>query len=304
MKTYFLLANFEFQIFCMTFYTNLKKLSSIFFLIVITVFVACNGGAEVKEDSAKTINEINTTTTSAEVVNPDKLKFERKPFVYDSTKTYVYLTFDDGPHGGTKECLDLCRKMGIKATFFMVGRHATDKWGKQLVKEIRDAHPQILLANHSYTHANEKYQYFYTHADIAEKDFYKAQDSLNVPYKIIRLPGNNAWVRNGNIRANKLVKPVCNKLDSAGYNVIGWDVEWNFTRGASYPVQTPAKVASEVHYAANNHSYVPKHVMILTHDRMFRTPAYTDSLAKFVGLIKQNPNYVFETVDHYPGLRW
>lgn len=285
----------------MTLSLNSKKFLSLFLLTVFVAFVACNNVQEINEN---TVKEKTTEVASPKPINPDKLKFERKPFMYDSTKTYVYLTFDDGPHGGTKECLELCKKMGIKATFFMVGRHATDKWGKQLVREIRDAYPQILLANHSYTHAKEQYKYFYTHVDIAEQDFYKAQDSLNVPYKIIRLPGNNAWVRNGTIRANTLVKPVCNKLDSAGFNVIGWDVEWNFTRGASYPVQTPAKVASEVHYAANNHSYVPKHVMILTHDRMFRTPAYKDSLAKFIGLIQQNPNYVFETVDHYPGLRW
>lgn len=304
MKTNFLLANFEFQNFTMPNIIHSKNFLSIFFLAVFVVFMACNNIQEINDSVDNNMKEKTTVVASPEPINPDQLKFERKPFMYDSTKTYVYLTFDDGPHGGTKDCFELCKQMGIKATFFMVGRHATDKWGKQLVKEVRSAYPQILLANHSYTHAKEQYKYFYTHVDIAEQDFYKAQDSLNVPYKIIRLPGNNAWVRNGIIKANSLVKPVCNKLDSAGYNVIGWDVEWNFTRGASYPVQTPAKVASEVHYAANNHSYVPKHVMILTHDRMFRTPAYKDSLAKFIGLIQQNPNYVFETVDHYPGLRW
>lgn len=304
MKTNFLLANFEFQNFTMPNIIHSKNFLSIFFLAVFVVFMACNNVQEINDSVDNNMKEKTTVVASPEPINPDQLKFERKPFMYDSTKTYVYLTFDDGPHGGTKDCFELCKQMGIKATFFMVGRHATDKWGKQLVKEVRSAYPQILLANHSYTHAKEQYKYFYTHVDIAEQDFYKAQDSLNVPYKIIRLPGNNAWVRNGIIKANSLVKPVCNKLDSAGYNVIGWDVEWNFTRGASYPVQTPAKVASEVHYAANNHSYVPKHVMILTHDRMFRTPAYKDSLAKFIGLIQQNPNYVFETVDHYPGLRW
>ncbi len=273
-------------------------------LCICVVFIACNNTPEKTNDYNSNTTVKNKQSTEPEIINPDKAKFERKPFTYDSNKTYVYLTFDDGPHGGTKDCFELCKQMGVKATFFMVGRHATDKWGKQLVQNIRNAYPQILLANHSYTHAKEQYNYFYKHVDIAEQDFYKAQDSLNVPYKIIRLPGNNAWMRNGVMRANTLVKPVCNKLDSAGYNVIGWDVEWNFTRGASYPVQTPAKVASEVHYAANNHSYVPKHVMILTHDRMFRTPAYKDSLAKFIGLIQQNPNYVFETVDHYPGLKW
>jgi hypothetical protein len=55
----------------------------------------------------------------------------------------------------------------------MVGRHANDKWGKQLVHEIKQSYPQILLANHSYTHANEKYKYFYQHPDMATQDFIK-----------------------------------------------------------------------------------------------------------------------------------
>jgi peptidoglycan/xylan/chitin deacetylase (PgdA/CDA1 family) len=232
------------------------------------------------------------------------LKFERKPFTYDSTKKYIYLTFDDGPHGGTKECMEVCRELGVKATFFMVGRHASDKWGKHLVNDIKMSYPQFLLANHSYTHANEHYKFFYQHPDISEADFYKAQDSLRVPYKIVRLPGNSAWVRQGEDKTSHLVHATCKRLDSAGYNVIGWDTEWNFTRGESFPVQSPEKMADEMNYAAKGHSHLKNHVVLLAHDRMFRTPAYKDSLIQMIKLLKQNPNYVFETIDNYPGLKF
>jgi hypothetical protein len=36
---------------------------------------------------------------------------------------------------------------------------------------------------------------------------------------------------------------------------------------------------------------------------MFRLPNYADSLQKFIMILKQNPKYVFETMDHYPGLK-
>ena len=226
-----------------------------------------------------------------------------QPITYDTTKQYIYLTFDDGPQGGTKQCLELCKKLGIKATFFMVGRHGNDKQGKEQVKIISSQYPQILLANHSYTHANEKYQFFYQHPLMAEEDFYKAQDSLSVPFKIIRLPGNSAWVRKNEIKCSGLVRSVCNKLDSAGYNVMGWDVEWRFTRGKSFPVERPAVMATHVDTALHRHTHTPNHVVILTHDRMFRLPNYADSLQKFIMILKQNPKYVFETMDHYPGLK-
>jgi len=236
---------------------------------------------------------------------PPGHKFDWKPLAYDSTKQYIYLSFDDGPQHGTVACYDLCRKEGIKASFFMVGLHTTLKRdGKQIVSMIREAYPQILLANHSYTHALGKYKAFYQHSLNAEADFLKAQDSLHVPFKILRLPGNNAWAEGKMVRASKLVKPVTQLLDSAGYNVIGWDLEWHFGKKTEKPVQTPLELATQVDtLLANNRTHTSHHLVILAHDRMFRDAADADSLARFIAILKRNPRYVFETVDHYPQVR-
>ncbi len=227
------------------------------------------------------------------------------PFSYDSTKKYIYLTFDDGPQPGTVSCYNLCRTEGIKASFFMVGLHETMKSdGKQIVNMIRSGYPRFLLANHSYTHARNKYLNFYHHPRKAAADFFQSQQALQVPFLIARLPGNRSWVREGELRASGLVYPVASLLDSAGYNVIGWDLEWDFNHRSARPVETPetmARAVDSAFYKSNTHA--PNHLVILTHDRMFRHPADADSLAKFIRLLKQNPDYVFETVDHYPGLK-
>jgi peptidoglycan/xylan/chitin deacetylase (PgdA/CDA1 family) len=231
-------------------------------------------------------------------------KFSWKPVSYDSTKKYVFLTFDDGPQNGTEAVLELCKKMNVKASFFMVGQHAASTKLKQIVSNVRESYPEILLANHSYTHANNKYIFFYTHPEMAEQDFLQAQQSLNIPYKIARLPGNSAWARKDEIKATDLVKPITHLLDSSGYNVIGWDVEWGFNKKTANPIQRPQTMMNKVDTAfARNHTHQKNCVVILSHDRMFRHPNYTDSLAKFITLLKQNPNYVFETVDHYPDLK-
>ncbi len=228
-----------------------------------------------------------------------------EPIVYDSSKQYIYLTFDDGPQRGTEDVLALCDKLGVKATFFMVGLHADNKSdGHQLVNIIRDNYPQTLLANHSFTHANDKYKYFYRHPNMAEQDFYQVQESLHVPFKIIRLPGNNSWVTNSGFRSTELVKNVCKKLDSAGYNIIGWDLEWHFNSHTANPVQSAERMAIMVDTVlAKNETHTINHIVILSHDRMFRIPNYTDSLEKFITILKRNPNYVFETIDHYPNLK-
>jgi peptidoglycan/xylan/chitin deacetylase (PgdA/CDA1 family) len=229
----------------------------------------------------------------------------QKPLTNDTAKKYIFLTFDDGPQNGTTAVFDVLKKQAVKGTFFMVGLHLKIKTdGKKLVDSIKQAYPQTLLANHSQTHAYGKYASFYRHSDKALLDFLTAQKALSVQDKIIRLPGNSAWVQSDKMKASAMVKSVCKKLDSAGYSVIGWDVEWNFNHKTAAPVQTPEKMLSIVENAlTKNEVHAKNCIVILSHDRMFRNQNYTDSLYKFIGLLKQNPNYVFETIDHYPDLK-
>lgn len=229
----------------------------------------------------------------------------QKPLTADTSIRHIYLSFDDGPQHGTLECFELCQKLGVKATFFMVGQHQAQKPdGKILVSLIRKSYPQSLLANHSYTHASNRYRYFYRHPQMAARDFFRAQDSLQVGVNIARLPGNRAWVTHAGIRASGLVRPVAMLLDSAGYNVIGWDVEWSFGRKSERPVQSPAQMLQLIDSAfARKDTHTTHHLVILTHDRMFRKSTDLDALARFIALLKQRPKYVFETLDHYPNLK-
>lgn len=63
----------------------------------------------------------------------------------------VYLTFDDGPDPiWTPRCLDALAAVGAKATFFMVGMHASRH--AELARRItRDGHA---IGNHTLTHAH------------------------------------------------------------------------------------------------------------------------------------------------------
>lgn len=257
-----------------------------------SVVLLCTGSIHFNNSS--TNSSINICTSS----------FAQR-IVRDTAKKYIFLTFDDGPQIGTMAVYNVLRKEGVRGTFFMVGLHSQIKSdGKEIVNTIKQSYPQTLLANHSYAHANNKYFYFYHHPQMALEDFLHTQGLLSVPYKIIRLPGNSAWVRANEIKASPLVKPVCGKLDSAGYNVIGWDVEWSFDHKTANPVQTPEQMLNIVENAlGKNEVHAKNCIVILSHDRMFRNPNYTDSLSKFIGLLKQHPNYVFETVDHYPNLK-
>ncbi|GGH80928.1 hypothetical protein GCM10011379_52530 [Filimonas zeae] len=275
-------------------------------LNTIALLTACSNSSSPAHDS-------DSTVADTEKVKPFQLMtdstaeegFKWKPPVYDSSKCYIYLTFDDGPQNGTMSVYNICRNLGVKATYFMVGQHVYDKKTTEIVDSIRLSYPQALLANHSYTHAGNHYQYFYTHPVYALNDFLRAQKSLKVPYKIIRLPGNSAWVRDsGEVRASKMVKPVSILLDSLGYNVIGWDLEWNFTHKESRPVQHVSSMLKMVSTAVERkESHARNHIVILAHDRMFRRPQDADSLRLFISELQKNSRYVFETIDNYPRLK-
>lgn len=269
--------------------------------IVFSFFAGCSNANGHADDGDTASQQIPKPKPAPAPV--DRFAWQR--IAYDSTKQYIYLTFDDGPQHGTVTCFDLCKQQGIKATFFMVGLHAAQKTdGKKIVAMIKEGYPQFLLANHSYTHARDKYAYFYHHPAMAEQDFFQAQDSLHIPYRIIRLPGNSAWADSSGVKASGLVMPVTRRLDSAGYNVIGWDLEWGFHHSDARPVQSPEQLAREIDSAFAKHkTHRLNHLVVLTHDRMFQRPDDAQSLGRFISLLKKNPRYVFETIDHYPGVR-
>jgi len=65
------------------------------------------------------------------------------------TGNVVSITFDDGPNpDATPIILDVLKRDGVHATFFVLGRHA-DRW-PHLVKRIADEGHQ--LGNHGYFH--------------------------------------------------------------------------------------------------------------------------------------------------------
>ncbi len=274
-------------------------------LVGLIGWMACNNTTSNNQFAEADIATDSAKQAYAAKVNGTAAKSSERSYLLDSTKLYIYLTFDDGPQPGTMGCYKICKDQDIKATFFMVALHQLKKSdGKKLVGMIRNGYPEFLLANHSYDHAKEHYKYFYQHPDMAFETFLRAQDSLQVQKKIIRLPGNSAWVKEGKVKSSHLVSAVVHRLDSAGYNVIGWDLEWNFSHKNARPIQSPEKLAAQVDSAfAKNQSQTKNHLVILSHDRMFQRTPDSLSLVQFIQILKKNPKYVFETVDHYPGLK-
>jgi peptidoglycan/xylan/chitin deacetylase (PgdA/CDA1 family) len=260
-------------------------------LITVISLTACNSkptSPTVKKDS---------TVVAAAPKSGDPMKL-------DSSKRYIYLTWDDSPQPpGTTVSKGVFHQQGVKATFFVVGGNQVGPFKTRIVDSLRSGYPEFLMANHSYSHANingkDNYSLFYKRADSAVADFLKNEKDLNIGVKIIRLPGNNSWAGKGKIQGPKSTLEVCKRLDLLGYKIIGWDIEWNQNKSA--PKESVDEMVKKVNEKfESGYTFEQNCLVILSHDRLFAKPQYADSLSKFISILKKDPRNVFETLDHYP----
>lgn len=106
-----------------------------------------------------------------------------------STGHKVYLTFDDGPSKYTNDILDILKKYGVKATFFVLGKPGKGNEAA-LNRIVEEGHT---LGMHSYSH---KYSEIYATKESFIEDFQGIQTFLEevtgVTSKLYRFPGGSS----------------------------------------------------------------------------------------------------------------
>ncbi len=216
----------------------------------------------------------------------------------------LYLTFDDGPVGGTANLIKALREEGVEATFFFIGREVVRS--PQLFRQAL-AQPNLLIANHTYTHADNHYRRFYnspTPRVIADID--KAQSVIGGA-KYLRLCGRDVW-RLPATRRNDWAISVAQRgreiakydaLYNRGYFIYGWDVEWLFSHKTQRPVFNGEEMARRVNLQyRSGKSAQPGKIVLLAHDFMFRNARNVRHLRTFIHIMKAQ-GWKFETIDTY-----
>ncbi len=215
----------------------------------------------------------------------------------------LYMTFDDGPIGGTENLLRVLREENVKATMFCIGREVV-RSPKLFQEEL--AMPNLLVANHTYTHANGHYRLFYSNTAHLTADINKAQNAIGGA-KYLRLCGRNVWrlpvVKRddwglGRAQSGREHSKY-NALWNAGYFIYGWDVEWLFSHKTQRPLFDGQEMARRVNSRyQSHHTAKPGRVVLLAHDFMFRSEYNTQQLRSFIHIMKAQ-GWVFKTIDDY-----
>lgn len=222
-----------------------------------------------------------------------------------SARKKIYLTFDDGPNTGTMNVLKAVQEEQVPVTFFVVARHVYDSPWQTKTWDSLKADPTIELCNHSYSHAGNRYTRFYSNPLKVIADFRRSQDSLQFSNRIARMPGRNAWrIDSINHTDVKESRKAIDSLHLAGFDIMGWDLEWHFDHRTFAPDADTALLFKRMQNLLNDSATkTPGHLVLLAHDQAFRTGEDVQLLKAFLASLKNNPDYELVLTGKYPGVR-
>lgn len=245
-------------------------------------------------------SDVNDTTSSLEHPTAETVPTMDDENV-DPDKRVIYLTFDDGPNQGTENLLKILDKRNVCATAFLVGRHAYGSTKQKNDFKLLKENPRIELANHSFTHAHNKYSDFYKSPNAVVRDFDIAKDSLKLHDKIARTPGRNIWrLNNINVTDIKSSTAAADGLKRAGYKVIGWDLEWRPTHKMTLKGSHEAMLKKVDSIFLNDLEKTSRHLVFLTHDQYLRDTDSINELDLFIEKLQRSNKFVFRKISQYP----
>ena len=242
----------------------------------------------------------NGTVASCDALDQNVAKEAAKP----GTDKIIYLTFDDGPLLGTNNVLEVLEEENVDATMFFVGKHILRK--RHTFKKASEM-SNILVANHTYSHANGRYTRFYNNGEKLVKDIDKTQDLIGGA-KYQRLAGRNVWRVPGVFRNDYGLRKKRREREASCYNCVaregyfiyGWDIEWRFSHKTGRPLWNAKKMARKIDRCYRKGRVAQKgKLVLLAHDFMFRSRfGGKRELRKLIALLRKS-GWKFETIKSY-----
>jgi peptidoglycan/xylan/chitin deacetylase (PgdA/CDA1 family) len=238
--------------------------------------------------------------------------FSSYAFIYSSNEKsrqnnllpikYIYLTFDDGPLNGSENIDSIILAERLKISVFIVGRQAEKSQQLGNYFKLYEQNPFVEAYNHSYTHANNQYQLFYSNPQHVLADIQKNEQILHLRYKIVRLPGRNMW-RIGDRKKDDEVSgsAAADLVSKNGYKIYGWDLEWQHHDKDGTPIQSVNEMLKDIETRLESgKTFTKDNIIVLLHDEMFQQKWEESELKQLIDSLRKHENYVFEHIRFYP----
>ncbi len=170
--------------------------------------------------------------------------------VYNDDKSYVYLTFDDGPSKYTDSILYYLDRYNIKATFFVVP-DGSEECARRMKKIVDAGHT---IGVHSATH---DYNQIYADVESYLKDFKICYDRIyeatGVKCELFRFPGGSINDFNTETRDEIIAE-----MTRRGFVYFDWNVDSNDAGGADW---------TEMYVGVLDQISQTNRAVVLMHDR-------------------------------------
>jgi peptidoglycan-N-acetylglucosamine deacetylase len=262
--------------------------------IICLFFTACNSGTN---ENSVPVNNIQHTLPDSSISKKIASSTVKK-------RKTIYLTFDDGPNKGTNNLLHIIEEEQIPVTLFVVGQHVNGSKAQMVDFDAARQNKLFEIANHSYTHANNKFAKFYAYPSNVVNDFARCQDSLQLTNKIVRTPGRNIW-RTKNINFTDMTSTItcADSVYQSGFTEVGWDMEWHYDNQLRLQ-KSGEDMANYVDSVfAKDGTRTTDHLVFLAHDQTFIDAKDSTSLHQFIQKLKATQAYDFEVISKYPNLK-
>ena len=142
-------------------------------------------------------------------------KLEDKILAGESDKKIAYLTFDDGPYQLTYQVLDILKENNVKATFFVLGKDAGDRYQRM----VSEGHT---IGNHTYYHNIGTGLYYSTNSFMNQVNQLENHIKNITGYKttLVRFPGGSDTAA-----AKGRKDGIVEELHNNGYKYVDWTCE-------------------------------------------------------------------------------
>lgn len=213
---------------------------------------------------------------------PDLYVSTDRHFVMPEEPT-IYLTFDDGPSKNTEKILDILKKEGVKATFFVSCQYRDKEYSASLLRRMVDEGHTIGL--HTSCHQYEK---IYKSVEGYLSDLNEVNEFVVVATGIhpalIRFPGGSGGSRGNPALMRKIVK----EINRRGYIYHDWTIVSGDDGHVAAPVD---KITRRIlNGTGSRHMEV-----VLCHDHS--TPTTTpEAIAKAISVFREE-GYLFDCLN-------
>jgi peptidoglycan-N-acetylglucosamine deacetylase len=219
-------------------------------------------------------------------------------------KKTIYLTFDDGPNRGTRNLLNIINQEQINVSLFIVGQHVYGSAEQTATFDSILTSKYVEIANHSYTHAHNKFLKYYRVPDSVVSDFKRCADSLHLTTNIVRTPGRNVWrTKNINATDEASTASAADDLQKNNFTALGWDLEWHYNNSLRLQSSDDALITKIDSLFAQGKTKTPNCLVLLAHDQVFEDATDSAMLHQFIIKLKAKHQYNFEPVSKYPFLK-